>query len=218
MKSPFKTATSTLITTIVSGVAAFLAFIVIPFGNPQLHGSHEYTHAPEDVLVLEGQEVYYQEGCQYCHSQGLRAESWELMRFSNMEKLGYFPAPAENASVFFTPSVQGSSRIGPDLSHIALKMDKDALRSLLNSGAAKNAYDIKSGNHDFRYLFAQDNLDALALSWKIRWMMNFALPLNDPYQRSVFSRLQDQTRGDALVEYLNFLGSCAGAYEGQFYQ
>ncbi|MBR32221.1 MAG: hypothetical protein CMN77_13030 [Spirochaetaceae bacterium] len=222
MNSPFKTVSSTVITTVVAGLVAFAASIVLPFGGPDLHGKHQYTHAPEDILVLKGQEVYYQEGCQYCHSQGIRAQGWEILRFSDAEKLGYFPAPQEQASLFFTPSVQGSTRIGPDLSHVGLKMDRDALRNLLQSDPYQNPknpqFDMKTGNHNYAYLFSQDELDALAMSWKVRWMMNFGLPLNDPYQRSAFSRLAEQTRGDALVEYLNFLGSRQANYEGEFYQ
>jgi cbb3-type cytochrome oxidase cytochrome c subunit len=141
-------------------------------------------------LFLAGQEVYYQEGCQYCHTQGIRAQPTEIMRFSNVEALGYFPAPAENASLFFTPSVQGSSRIGPDLSHIGLKMDKDALRALLQSNPYANpkspSFDMRTGNHSYSYLFNMENLEPLSISWKVRWMMNFGLPLNDAYQRSAF--------------------------------
>lgn len=222
MKSPFQNIQSTVLTTVVAGLLAFGASIVAPFGSPDLHGKHQYAHPPEDILVLKGQEVYYQEGCQYCHTQGIRATGWEMMRFSDVEKLGYFPAPSEKASLFFTPSVQGSTRIGPDLSHIGIKMERDALRALLQSNPYQNpknpSFDMRTGNHSYSYLFDQYDLNALALSWKIRWMMNFGLPLNDPYQRSAFPRLQDKSRGDALVEYLNYLGSREAGFQGEFYQ
>ncbi|MCB1171365.1 MAG: cbb3-type cytochrome c oxidase subunit II [Leptospiraceae bacterium] len=222
MKSPFKTVSSTVATTVLAGLLAFGASVVLPFGTPDLHGKHQYTHAPEDILVLKGQEVYYQEGCQYCHTQGLRAEAWEIMRFSNVEKLGYFPAPAAQADLFFSPSVRGSRRIGPDLSHVGIKMDKAALTSLLQSNPYANPknpqFDMKTGNHSYSYLFDQYDLNPLAMSWKVRWLMNFGLPLNDPYQRSAFPRLEGKSRGEALVEYLNFLGSRQTGYEGEFYQ
>ncbi|PKL33119.1 MAG: hypothetical protein CVV45_09205, partial [Spirochaetae bacterium HGW-Spirochaetae-10] len=147
------------------------------------------------------------------HTQNIRPFKAEVVRFTNVEKYANTYSADAKELVFFTPSVMGSRRIGPDLAAAASKYTKEGLTELLQS---------KEGLHSFTHLFAGEeaggSMQPLRMSWKIRWMMNAGIPFSDPYQRGVFDRLDESTRGDALVAYLLFLGKRNLSYESQFYK
>ncbi len=213
MKSIFENPIKLVGTTIVLSVASFVAVAVLPFGGIDLHGAHAHTQPPEDPLVLKGHEVYYESGCQSCHTQNIRPFKPEIVRFTDVEKYANTYTADANELVFFTPSVMGSRRIGPDLAAAASKYTREDLTKLLKS---------KEGFHNYTHLFLNQeaggrSMEPLRLSWKIRWMMNAGIPFSDPYQRGVFDRLDESTRGDALVTYLLFLGKRTLEYEAQFY-
>lgn len=213
MKSIFENPIKLVGATIVLSVASFAVFVAIPFSGIDLHGAHALTQPPEDPLVLKGHEVYYRSGCQSCHTQNIRPFKAEIVRFTDIEKYANTYTASANELVFFTPSVIGNRRIGPDLADAASKYNGEKLHSLLTS---------PTGYHAYTYLFAGkdagNDMNALQLSWKIRWMMNSGIPFSDPYQRAVFDRLEDSTEGDALIEYLLFLGKRTLTYEAQFYK
>jgi len=213
MKTVFENPIKLAVTTIVASVIVFVAVAIIPFSKIDLHGAHAMTHAPEDPLVLKGHEVYYESGCQSCHTQNIRPFKAEVLRFTDVEKYTNTYNADANELVFFTPSVVGSRRIGPDLADAASKYTEEKLTDLLQS---------KKGIHTYAGLFADQDaggrMEPLRLSWKIRWMMNAGVPFSDPYQRAVFDRLDESTRGDALVAYLLFLGKRQLTYESQFYK
>ena len=213
MNSIFENPIKLVGATIVLSVASFAAVAVLPFCGLDLHGAHAHTQAPEDPLVLKGHEVYYEAGCQSCHTQNIRPFKAEIVRFTNVERYANTYSADAKELVFFTPSVMGSRRIGPDLSAAASKYTKESLTELLQS---------KEGLHSFTHLFAGEeaggSMQPLRMSWKIRWMMNAGIPFSDPYQRGVFDRLNESTRGDALVAYLLFLGKRNLSYESQFYK
>ena len=112
--------------------------------------------------------------------------------------------------------MRGSTRLGPDLSRLAGKLSREDLENLLKSRGDKS---LREGHHRFGHLFESDaGMSGVALSWRIRMMMNARAPLSDPYQKSVFDQLDGQTRGDALVEYLSTLGRKQSQFAGQFFQ
>ena len=68
LADPLKAAGAVIVATAVLGVFAIHAhFEVVPTYGAMAH------LAPESALAMKGQEVYHQEGCQYCHSQNLRS-------------------------------------------------------------------------------------------------------------------------------------------------
>jgi len=178
-------------------IGYFIA-VCLPFRTNIAYGSHEHLNL-EDSLVLKGQEVYYQEGCQYCHTQNLRPFNWEVSRYANAEKYGYFPMPVAMEYAFESPSMRGSRRLGPDLSRLAGRLDADALRGYFKGGKEDS---LKNRFHSYKYLFEDTDLQPLFLSWRIRMMLESRVPLSDPLQKGVFDRLEGQSRGDALVAYL----------------
>lgn len=180
-----------------------------------LHGKFSFTHPPENPIVLKGYEVYIQEGCQYCHSLNVRTLKSDIQRFVDLEKYGVDPSIEPDEFLFFTPFTIGIRRIGPDLSTISSKYTKDELENLLQ-GKSDELY--KKNYHNYAYLFVEDNLEPVFLSWKIRTLMNTGLPFNDPYQRAVTIALEEKTKGDALVEFLLYLGSRKAKFNAKFYQ
>jgi cytochrome c oxidase cbb3-type subunit 2 len=204
-----------LLITVGSSMLGFCLQVMLPYQINTSHGSL-YNLSNEDALALKGQEVYQQEGCYYCHTLNARPFSWEMKRFSDFEKMGYFPEVSQQERYYDSPALMGSSRIGPDLSRVASKLDENKLRSLLNN---KKTGTIGSSMHQYGYLFVENGeLNAVALSWKIKMLMNAGMPYSDPFQKSVFPRLAEQTRGDALVAYLTGLGKKNAMFTGNFYK
>ena len=169
------------------------------------------------AIVMRGQTVYYQEGCQYCHTQNIRPFAWELQRFSDKESLGYFIASSAAEYQFETPFLRGSRRIGPDLAYAATKYSAAELETLLKSGRNDNRK-LKNVTHKYAYLFtAADAADGRSLSWAIRILLQADVPFSDPTQRSVFMDA-DLSRGDALIAYLLSRGQKQKQFRGKYYR
>jgi len=105
MKMTFKTI-------VIGGVIVFLAVVTavvfIPdlvWNPPQTVIAHPY--APEQS---RGREVFYANGCNYCHTQYVRSEDTAMGPVS------------EGGNYYFdNPMILGSERTGPDLSYIGRK-------------------------------------------------------------------------------------------------
>ncbi len=216
-----------ILTAAIALLVGFCIQVILPYGNQPTHGSGPYL-LTKDPLVLKGQEVYRQEGCFYCHTKDLRSIQWEVERFSDASKLGYFPLPDPVEYRFHSPNMRGSQRIGPDLSRLATKMDEVQLRAFLQSDSAEAAAPSDEASvgtpgsryHQFSGLFNQeyDQMDGVALSWRIRAMMQAGFPMNDPYQKASEVSVIGKTRGDALVAFLLSLGSDAQTFTGSYFQ
>jgi len=202
-------------TTAIVAIIGFCIQGMIPFQINVTHGSFAEL-ASEDSLVLQGRDVYKNQGCQYCHTKDLRPFAWELNRFSNPAKFGYFPETTPVENFYDAPSLRGDVRIGPDLSRVASRLTEDEIRTYLTDAEGKT---VAARYHNFSKLFDEENtLSPRELSWKIRMLMNAGVPYSDPFQKSVFNRLKDRTPGDALVAYLMTLGHKTEQYAGKFYQ
>ncbi len=201
---------------VATALIATLAVVWFPYRRSvtPTHGALPYL-APPSALALEGSAVYYQEGCQYCHTQALRPFAWEAARFANAEAYGYYLLPDAMEYYFETPSQRGSLRLGPDLARVAGKLDQAQLEALLKSDKTDTQ---RAAYHRFGHLFESDaGINPLMLAWRIRMNMQSASPLSDPYQRSAFDQLDGKTRGDALVAYLLSLGKKQSEFAGKYY-
>ncbi|MCB1173647.1 MAG: cbb3-type cytochrome c oxidase subunit II [Leptospiraceae bacterium] len=203
-------------------IFSIIATVVLSFGIAWLAWLPNTSHGslalltPPSPLAMKGQEVYYQEGCQYCHTQSLRNIPADVNRYVDPAQYGLALVADANEYRFESPSLRGSSRIGPDLARIAgSPMDNpDALRSLLRGKAGP----ISAMYHQYESIFEnEDEIIPVFLSWKIRMMMQIRTPFSDNYQKSVFTALDDQSRGDALVEYLLSLGRKQSTLAGKYY-
>lgn len=209
-----KNPTQLFLITVFSIVLGFLIVFVFSY-KVDLHGKYAFTHPPENPSVLKGYEIYHQEGCQYCHTLNVRTFKPDILRFIDLEKYGFDPSIEPEEYLFFTPFTIGTLRIGPDLSTISSKYTRENLKILLQG---KNEQLYKKNYHKYTYLFIDEDLEPLFLSWKIRALMNSGLPFNDSYQRSVFISMEDKTKGDVLIDFLLYLGSRKQQFNAKFYQ
>ena len=211
------------ITSIILVGIGFLIQVALPYDQYRAHGAGPFL-TPPDPLVLKGQEVYMQAGCQYCHSQNLRPLAWEVRRFvgdkKEAQKYGYYAGADALEYSYATPSMRGSFRIGPDLSRLAHKYDDpETLQVYLSS---KKDTSLKYAYHQYGSLFqeAQEftEWDGVFLAWKIKAMMQAGIPFSDNYHKSVFDRIVGKTKGEALGAYLMSLGERRLNYNGQYYK
>ncbi len=105
MKMTFKTV-------VLGGMIVFLAVVTVAvfvpdlvWRPPQTVIAHPYTD-----LEDQGRILFYSNGCNYCHTQYVRAEDTGMGRVS--EGGNY---------VFDNPMILGSERTGPDLSYVGRK-------------------------------------------------------------------------------------------------
>ncbi len=199
-------------------------FFLLPLIQPEKKDLAMYL-SPPSVLALKGQEVYAEAGCQYCHTQALDLNPWELKRFSaskdKMEKNDLFPLiysfySSSMENFFDTPSVRGSKRIGPDLSHVALTKTKEELKRLLNvDHNPKDKYFM----HKYYYLFQEDIApNSVWFAWKLKAMLQTRALISEPYTRSMFEIFEGKTKGDALVHYLLNKGKKYQQIQEEYYQ
>ncbi|HRK06941.1 MAG TPA: cytochrome-c oxidase, cbb3-type subunit I [Pseudobdellovibrionaceae bacterium] len=68
---------------------------------------------PYTALEQAGRDIYVKEGCYVCHSQMIRQNHWEVLR--------YGPASTLEESQYDRPFQWGSKRTGPDLARVGKK-------------------------------------------------------------------------------------------------
>lgn len=98
--------------TVIGGLIVFFAVVIaavfIPglvWNPPQTIVAHPYTD--EEAT---GRELFYSNGCNYCHTQYVRAEDTGM------------GSPSDGGNyVFDNPMILGSERTGPDLSYLGRK-------------------------------------------------------------------------------------------------
>jgi cytochrome c oxidase cbb3-type subunit 2 len=116
------------------GCLALAAFVqgILPMLEPESLQSKVTTVVRTDLGELKwieaqatdytelqalGRQVYTREGCWYCHSQFVRPVTGETRRWG--------PVSQSGESVFDTPHLFSTRRIGPDLSRVGLKFSDE---------------------------------------------------------------------------------------------
>jgi mono/diheme cytochrome c family protein len=97
---------------IIGGLVVFFAVVMvvvfipnIVWNPPQTINAQEYAGQ-----VAEGRKIFYSNGCNYCHTQYVRAEDTAMG-----------PVSEGGDYVFDNPMILGSERTGPDLSYVGHK-------------------------------------------------------------------------------------------------
>ncbi|MDK2980494.1 MAG: cytochrome c oxidase cbb3-type subunit [Chloroflexota bacterium] len=142
MKMTFKTI-------LIGGLVVFFAVVAVAVFAPTLTWkpeqtvvAHEYTSEQE-----KGRELFYSNGCNYCHTQYVREEDTAM-------------GPVSDAGnyVFDNPVILGSERTGPDLSYIGRKRSEEWEIEHLKSPRDLSPLSIMP---NFNFL-ADDELSAIA--------------------------------------------------------
>ena len=109
MKMTFKTI-------LVGGLAVFFAVVAVAVFAPTLTWNPEQTVIAHEYTddQMAGRELFYSNGCNYCHTQYVREEDTAMGAVS-----------VGGNYVFDNPVILGSERTGPDLSYIGRKRSEE---------------------------------------------------------------------------------------------
>ena len=150
---------------------------------------------PYDALQLTGRDVYIREGCYNCHSQMVRPFRAEVERYGPFSVAGEF--------VYDRPFQWGSKRTGPDLHRVGGRYSDDWHRIHLN-----NPRDVvpESNMPGYPWL-ARTPASAGDVEARMRALRRLGVPYTDGEIASARKALQGKTEADALIAYLQGLGT-----------
>ena len=150
---------------------------------------------PYEALQLVGRDIYLREGCYNCHSQMIRPLHAETLRYGHYSTAGEF--------VYDHPFQWGSKRTGPDLQRVGGKYSDDWHRIHLN-----NPRDLvpESNMPAYPWLLKTALVPADAAP-KMRALRRVGVPYSDAEIAEAGAALEGKTELDALVAYLQVLGT-----------
>jgi cytochrome c oxidase cbb3-type subunit 2 len=152
---------------------------------------------PYAALALEGRDIYIREGCYNCHSQMIRPLRAETERY------GHYSLAGE--SVYDHPFQFGSKRTGPDLARVGGRYSDEWHRVHL-----MNPRDVvPESNMPVYAWLAQATVDADGTAAKMRALRIVGVPYTDADIDGAADAVRDKTEMDALVTYLQGLGTAA---------
>jgi len=168
-------------------LAGTIVMMVLPMFSESMHPKLANLK-PYTALQLAGRDVYQEDGCFYCHTQTVRPLKAEVMRYGEYSKAGEF--------AYDQPFLWGSKRTGPDLARVG--------------GKYTDKWHYKHFN-DPRKIFTGSNMPSYG------WLADHQLDPKDaearmqalgfPYTKEELTELADKTKLDALVAYMQTLGS-----------
>ena len=150
-------------------------------------------------LELVGRDIYIREACSVCHSQQIRPLLAEVERYGPYSRAGEF--------VYDRPFLWGSKRTGPDLHRIGGKYtDVWHQLHLLNPRVVVPNSIMPA----YRWLAERDaNADG-DIERKLRALQFLGHPYTDAEVEAAESTLAGLTELDALISYLQVLGTAYG--------
>ena len=150
---------------------------------------------PYAALNLAGRDVYIREGCYVCHSQMIRPFR------SETERYGPYSLPGE--SVYDHPFQFGSKRTGPDLARVGGRYSDEWHRVHL-----LNPRDVVPESNMPRFPWLKDApVDGALVADKMRALRKIGVPYTDEDVAGAASAVEGKTELDALVTYLQDLGT-----------
>lgn len=162
--------------------------VVLPFKWVNTEADKIDSVKPYNALQLAGRDVYIREGCNNCHTQTVRPLVAEVLRYGDYSKSGEF--------VYDRPHLWGSRRTGPDLARIGGKYPDSWHYQHMRQPAVM----IPQSNMP-AYAFLDESLIDPAYTQKKMEVLNF------PFTSEEIQALNGTTEMDALVAYLQKLGS-----------
>jgi cytochrome c oxidase cbb3-type subunit 2 len=150
---------------------------------------------PYTPLQLTGRDVYVREGCYNCHSQMVRPFRAEVERYGHYSVAGEF--------VYDHPFQWGSKRTGPDLHRVGGRYSDDWHRlHLLDPRSVVPESNMPSYSWLQRSAANADDIEA-----KMRALRRVGVPYQDAEIAGAKAALKDKTEMDALIAYLQVLGT-----------
>ena len=154
---------------------------------------------PYTPVQLAGRDIYLREGCYNCHSQMIRPFRAETERYGHYSVAGEF--------VYDHPFQWGSKRTGPDLHRVGGKYSDDWHRTHLN-----NPRDLVPESNMPAYPWlAKTTARSDDIEAKMRALRSVGVPYTDADIAGAAKQLAGKTEQDALVAYLQVLGTALKA-------
>jgi cytochrome c oxidase cbb3-type subunit 2 len=154
---------------------------------------------PYSALQLTGRDVYVREGCYNCHSQMVRPFRAEVERYGRYSVAGEF--------VYDRPFQWGSKRTGPDLHRVGGRYSDEWHRLHL-----VNPRDLVPESNMPAYPWlARDAANAADIGAKMRALRTLGVPYSDEEIARGPEDLKGKTEMDALIAYLQVLGTAGRA-------
>jgi cytochrome c oxidase cbb3-type subunit 2 len=150
---------------------------------------------PYTALQLAGRDIYIREGCYNCHSQMIRPLRAETLRYGHYSMAGEF--------VYDHPFQWGSKRTGPDLHRVGGKYSDEWHRLHLN-----NPRDLVPESNMPAYPWlGRTTVDADGIAPKLVALRRLGVPYSDADVAAAPAAVQGKTELDALIAYLQGLGT-----------
>ncbi|SCZ60923.1 cytochrome-c oxidase, cbb3-type subunit II [Thiohalomonas denitrificans] len=161
---------------------------------------------PYKPLELAGRDVYLREGCYTCHSQMIRP-----FRDEN-ERYGHYSLASE--SMYDHPFQWGSKRTGPDLARVGGKYSDEWHTRHLRKPRSVVPESVMPN-----YPWLEENrVDAAHVTRAMRAMQRVGVPYTEGDVRSAAAEVQGANEMDAVVAYLQSLGTHVKFEEGVDYR
>ncbi len=153
---------------------------------------------PYSALQLTGRDIYVREGCYNCHSQMVRPFRAEVERYGPYSVAGEF--------VYDRPFQWGSKRTGPDLHRVGGRYSDEWHRIHL-----MNPRDVvpESNMPGYPWL-AKTPANARDIEAKLNALRLLGTPYSQDDIQGAKKALEDRTEMDALIAYLQGLGTAVG--------
>jgi len=150
---------------------------------------------PYSPLRLVGRDVYVREGCYNCHSQMIRPFRAETERYGHYSVAGEF--------VYDHPFEWGSKRTGPDLARVGGRYSDEWHRLHLVDPRAV----VPESNMPGYPWLEKTALNPDEAAPKMRALKRLGHPYSEEEIAQAASALRGKTEMDALVAYLQGLGT-----------
>jgi cytochrome c oxidase cbb3-type subunit 2 len=161
---------------------------------------------PYTALELAGRDIYQREGCYTCHSQMVRPFRDEKERY------GHYSLASE--SMFDHPFQWGSKRTGPDLARLGGKYSDEWHRAHLRAPRSVVPESVMPN-----YPWLDTNApSASTMQAHMEGMRVIGVPYTDEDIAGAPAVLEGKTEMDALVAYLQVLGTMATLDEAKVYR
>jgi cytochrome c oxidase cbb3-type subunit 2 len=154
---------------------------------------------PYPALQLAGRDIYVREGCYGCHSQQIRPFRSETERYGPYSVAGEF--------VYDRPFQFGSKRTGPDLARVGKRYSDEWHR--LHLMQPKDL--VPDSNMPAYPWLASATVDGELVARKMRALRMLGDPYSDEDIAAAPAAVEGKTELDALVAYLQNLGTVRSA-------
>ncbi|RKT45044.1 cytochrome-c oxidase, cbb3-type subunit II [Thiocapsa rosea] len=161
---------------------------------------------PYTALELAGRDIYQREGCYLCHSQMIRPFRDERERY------GHYSLASE--SMFDHPFQWGSKRTGPDLARVGGKYSDEWQRQHMRAPRSLVPESVMPG-----YPWLDENyLSGKKMQRHMRGMRTIGVPYSDADIAAAPALVEGKTEMDALVTYMQVLGTMVALDESKTYR